>query len=265
MFCIDTTGLPAIDDYASALKHWEKIKAWRGYPEQDPRPLDASRKAKHKTIHLKANGDIALRLHTTDVVTYHPDGSVTLRPWSSRSTDEFARALIPVGMTTWFNHAQFTLVGANANWYTSPDEARWYAIPASGMRFTKSSEGQWVPDKIAPVTCFKVNRKRANAALKSAGFDKFKTWYDAYSAMNQIEFDDSTRFAGWVRSFEAVAMLADRDKWTDLARYVYRNGVEAMRRYIIKDHGALDVVTLGAMTTKELRAAERSVRQWQFV
>lgn len=266
MFCIDTYGLPAIDDYASALAHWNETKPWRGYPEQDPRPLDKSRRAKHKTIHLKDNGDIALRLHATDVVTYHPDGSITLRPFSSRSTDEFARALIPYSMTTWFNHSQFHLVGCDISWSTNPALARWYNIPSTGMRFTRGSAGSWVPDRITHVKSYKVNCKRANAALEQAGYNQFKAWYNAYSALNKIEFDHSIRLAGWMRpSDAAAALLTDREKWTELARYVRWHGIEPLRRFIIKDRGALDEVTLGAMTTKELRSAERSVMQWRFV
>lgn len=45
---------------------------------------------------IRRPGDVyAFRYHHTDVVAYHPDGRLVIRPWDSQSTVYFARCLVP--------------------------------------------------------------------------------------------------------------------------------------------------------------------------
>ena len=54
--------------------------------------------ANNTRVQVKENGDVAVRLHSTDVVTYHPDGSVTLNSggWRTYTTKDRINSLSPV-------------------------------------------------------------------------------------------------------------------------------------------------------------------------
>lgn len=53
--------------------------------------------ANNTRVQLRDNGDVAVRLHSTDVVTYHPDGSVTLDSggWRTYTTKDRINAFSP--------------------------------------------------------------------------------------------------------------------------------------------------------------------------
>ena len=63
---------------------YESAKAFlKGGRDKTSRPV-----AWHTRLNLHENGDIALKYHATDVVTYHPDGSISLDSggWKTQTT-----------------------------------------------------------------------------------------------------------------------------------------------------------------------------------
>lgn len=95
---IDTTGVPAINNYGEAKRIFERIPPWRGCGEHE-RPI-AKRRDKHKMIVRLNNDDIACRLYNTDVVTYHKDDTISIRRYDTASTVEFANAVLPWELQT---------------------------------------------------------------------------------------------------------------------------------------------------------------------
>lgn len=54
----------------------------------------------HNTTIRRQGGDIIVRYYETDIVTYHPDGRITLRDggWSTATTIKRLHALTPAGV-----------------------------------------------------------------------------------------------------------------------------------------------------------------------
>ena len=95
-----TRSLPCIRTYQDALKVWANVEQWRdSRGEFDHRPL-AGRRNKHYTIRKTSDECIRFRLHSTDVVTVHPDSRLTLKltDWSSPMTAAFFHGLMPGDM-----------------------------------------------------------------------------------------------------------------------------------------------------------------------
>ena len=107
-FHIDTYDLPHLRSHSDALNYWARIKPWRG-GDENVRPL-AGRNKKHMNIRKLNDHSIAMRLHGTDVVIYHPDNTITLNAYPSVSTDMFARSVTPAGICTTFNSGAGYLV-----------------------------------------------------------------------------------------------------------------------------------------------------------
>ena len=119
-FAYDGKYLPRITSYDSAHRFWERAQHWRGQDdEHDARVLDSKRK-KNVTIRKLRDNSIACRLHHTDVVTFHPDNTMTVKPWRSVSTDEFFNRLVGsfTGVIAWFNSG---LIRAGDKLYTAHD------------------------------------------------------------------------------------------------------------------------------------------------
>ena len=96
----DFRELRTIADWATAKQRYDSVKPIRD--SENLRPLE-KRCKQHAQIRELPNGDIACRLHYTNVVTYHKDATLTVRRYDSRSTIEFAVRLVPPGLAV-FGH-----------------------------------------------------------------------------------------------------------------------------------------------------------------
>lgn len=98
-----------------------------------------SRKVANNTyLERRPEGDIAVRLHATDVVTFHPDGTATLNSggWLTVTTKERINRYLPGGIVLssikgrWYlvysGHGEYD---AEGNWTYVPSERR--AVPYS--------------------------------------------------------------------------------------------------------------------------------------
>lgn len=96
MQTINAGLLPRITSWQQAKDFWEEAKPLRANP--DYRFLGRSRDQSKWVI--RRPGDVfAFRYHRTDVVTYHPDGRLVIKPYSSTSTVLFASRLTPSYLT----------------------------------------------------------------------------------------------------------------------------------------------------------------------
>lgn len=94
MFAYNGGDLPSLHCYADAFRCWDNATQWRDSKrEWDGRKLDGNKR--HITIRKGNNGQIICRMHSTDVVVYHTDGSIHVDcSYGSRSTDEFIWGLL---------------------------------------------------------------------------------------------------------------------------------------------------------------------------
>ena len=198
-FAYDGKYLPRITSYDSAHRFWERAQHWRGQDdEHDARVLDSKRK-KNVTIRKLRDNSIACRLHHTDVVTFHPDNTMTVKPWRSISTDEFFNRLVGSfnGVIAWFNSG---LIRAGDKLYTAHDTLKLDC--ASGRLLSETP-----PFKIRTV-----NRKKANEVRKLYGYQDFATWIRMLAAMGEYPRGATGH---WTPD-TIVALLHDRTHWPDL-------------------------------------------------
>ena len=101
-----------IQSYKQAAAAWQKAVVFRSAERTAenyllvPRGL-VDRRKKHLTIERTEAEDFVLRLYGHDVVTWHPDNSITISaPRSTISTGKFANHCSPAGMhvSMWNQH-----------------------------------------------------------------------------------------------------------------------------------------------------------------
>jgi hypothetical protein len=144
------SGIPLINDYATALKLWEDTKPIRGRAV-DTRPL-GHRRNDHYLINFLPEGAVECILYKTPVVTFYENGGVTLRHdgWNSVSTCNFIGEVLGLHSSI-FNYK--TLVG-----FGGKD----YIVPAEGLTIKRNDDWVYEPVNPTPVIGHALDRKGAN-------------------------------------------------------------------------------------------------------
>lgn len=181
-FHINTHDIPTLRCYSDAKIYWERIKPWRGRGDTNTRPL-AGRNKSNMTIRKLNDDSIAMALWSTDVVTYHPDGDITLEAYSSVSTNMFARELTPGGIHVTFGHPLGDLVHLDL-----PDRTiRTYKMAGRCVRLTRKDDC-WTPSDMTQITTiakYGLDQSRARAIAKEYGFADYVAWCKALDALGQ--------------------------------------------------------------------------------
>lgn len=254
-FQLDGRGLPGLENWIKALSRWQATKPWRGYSEAAPRPLDRSRRKSHTTIRKLPDDSIACTLHSTDVVVFHPDDSVTLTSYRSISTDVFAREILGwgSGLTTSFNYGGYVNLSV--------------AIVklAQATRF-KRVAGVWTvmtPETLAPIEEYVLDKPAARAALKATRYHEYVTWINAVEALGgRQSFTEEDRVAAYSQtSLELLA--AGPEMWRALA---YKCTDARLRKAIYAQAKCVRVQThMSAPDWSVLHRIRRSQAMWQYV
>lgn len=190
-------GLPYLSNHAEALRFWEQAGKWRG--ESNERILD-KRAKRNVTIRQTSDGSIACRMHSTDVVTYHPDNTLTIRPWRSKSTDVFAGRLL-----------RWTTIQPSFNQGIVRIGDVFYR--ANNTLELAQRDGSYVLTSTPDPFVFRtINRKKANVVLKAHDYKAFADWVRMV-AVADVEFERKC----WHP--EATEVLPDRQRWEELLRF----------------------------------------------
>ena len=196
--------VPYIQNYTQALTCHANIQPWRGY-EPNERPL-AKRSQHHITIRKLHDGSVACKLYNTDVVTYHPDNTVTLVPYASKTTDVMVSRLLNLsGVAAHYTSGVVRVQSLGGDHVFCRTQNR--------MRFCVS-ERNWLVmlDTPKPFVFKKLRVKVANAAYKAHGYPRFRDWVTTLAAQNYPCYGSrSLGFGG-----DILAALADRDRWLSL-------------------------------------------------
>jgi hypothetical protein len=207
--------------FAGAMQMWQNAKPWRSETgEYDPRPICWEyRRKKHMSIRKGLDGSIIFTLFRIDVVTYHPDESVTIEGYSSQSTNIFARKLLPKGLSVDFNK-YFSIVWIEKRELEPGDDYRRQSGFNRGkiaVRLIPAKDGEFLwnfapetPSKPFEVKYLKSN---ARAALKARGYFDFRLFAKARMALSQ-DFSEVERVLG--KSPQYLACLAKRSEWSKL-------------------------------------------------
>ncbi len=196
-FSYDGRYLPSLRSYAAALSFWESAPRWPDEPVE--RALDSKRK-KFVTIRKLSDNSIACRLHNTDVVTFHPDNSVSIQPYQSISTDEFFNRLgVSGGLQSWFNSR---VIRVREYWYQ--------AVSRDALRISLDTLEWRTPP--APFKIRTIDRKRAKAARDQYDYAAFAGWAKMLEASQTTpEFR-----SGWFNHNTILDRLQDRNDWPTL-------------------------------------------------
>lgn len=220
-FSLDTTNFPHIATLEQAEAHWRSKRPWNNMP-LNTKPLDGPRK-KHCQLIKVSDTEYRARLHSTDVITYTPDGLRVDAGYPSPSTDKFIHALLRrSGCMVMTNRHRAVAWRINR----AENNGSWY------------NHGQLFPDRVAifdrefnltnplPTMRLSLNRKKTKEVRTATGFNDFVAWRKAYETMNPEarRHPDASRWyrPEWrpdrLRLHEVTDLLKERgDAWIELA------------------------------------------------
>ena len=213
-FCLNTSDMPGLNDYAACEKFYNKTKPWRDAKDYGAaRPLAINRQKKHVSIRLK-NDAWHLRYHNTDVVIYRPDSTIEINTYASMSTNAFANTCLPGGVWADFNKGDYSCL-----WLSQPgyDTRRGYNSTGMGPLIIRPSHvepGRYeLASEPKPFTYRVVDGKAGFAALKKHRYAEFREWLPAFVAMGGRGMLSYTKKLGWMSDRLVVEMLDDPDQW----------------------------------------------------
>lgn len=158
-----------VHDYASAVRYWEGTKPWRGETdEHDPRPLKHQR-SRDKSVCKTRDGAIRFKYHRHDVVSYLPDGTIELEPYSSKTTDWFA---------SWFLDSVSTYFTCGV---VKTSQGLWYLHRLQDVSITPDGEVVGADDWVR----FLVDAKAARAIRKEYRIPDIRAWLTAGIAVGR--------------------------------------------------------------------------------
>lgn len=150
------------------------------------------------------NGDIAFTYHSTDVVVWHSDGSITLDlSYRSISTANFANRFVPRTVNIY----------GEANHISINSGSRHY-IAAEIVRITPNGEIEKPGVHTIPIVETRYDRKATKAVLDSAGYPEFRKWY---LHMRQFLTDKQSHRNSNYDGIETIeSAVRDPDQWDKL-------------------------------------------------
>jgi hypothetical protein len=217
-FAISTANIPSIFSYTDALRYHDRAaqKPWRNGGEDFPFP---EKRVRQYGVRKLNDGSIAFRLHSTDVVTWHPDNSLTLEVYTSQSTQAFANCLLPYGVST---GGGMTRLEIGRNWKAQ----KMYPI-ADTVHIAPDHE---TIDTPVVWERRRTDRKVARRVLAETRYAEYREWYKLMRSM----MTEPPKLLGFWSPRETVAMLADQSFWHDLMTS-WSGGTPDDVRYAIYD------------------------------
>ena len=195
----------AVTDYASALKFCEAIKPLRGRGGDDWRPIGRRSHKNVKQVCRTPGGDVIFRLYDTEAVTWHPDNTVTLITYPTRSTSSFILNLAPVccnvvdgtAVTSW-------RIEPVTVWY---ERKMWRVPNGEPVRFT--AFGRPVdPDALVPFEWLVLDKDKVSAVRKQYRTADFVRWVRAYEGLG----GDHQREVG---NYDTIAALLEAGEFLE--------------------------------------------------
>lgn len=252
----------SVRDYASALAALEQ-RASRRYRrkvnrEDILRPGGAEVPLGHPRsqvtgARMLADRSIAFRLYRTDVVTWRPDNSVSIKNYGSATTTAFGNALLPYGV--WLE--------AGGVIEFSGRVCRGY-----GATFHRTPEG-WIPDEATcqELTIIRTDRRRAREVREKYHLKDFAIWLEVALPHYHQPLEHRKEDCGFAarclleRDFRSAAAHLDAGHhW----RIVTTGGYRQLCEWLYDREDALlteQVKTLSYGQYRAQRARQRRLRQ----
>lgn len=266
MFGLSNTPAP-ISNYKQAKQRFDSIVPLRGYIEDDPRPA-ANRRNKALTLRPVTDSDgvkgIALKYHSTDVITFFEDERIILEVYPSMSTNKLVNDVLCYSdiATYWRDDAVrscFTKIAG-----------KFYSTP----RYVEFRRGEVLSGHETIVTP-RVNRKEANDAYREYHVKEFVTWAKTLDRLGQFSEMLEHRHTPHPSPNKITQLLEARD-FPGVAKLTcarYYNGenekvstmVDRVRLAVIKACGAIDLQEREYLSDYgEIRAHISAVRKYDL-
>jgi hypothetical protein len=206
-------NLDSMPDYATALKIYNARKPYIKGKYKGERPLGNNRNHCRSRIELDKDGIIRVKHWQTDIITYTPDGSITLQTggWSSISTAQIMQELLGVDRICrvhckiYYRHDDhFYVVGGNG-WsgiHTDPnghpinvnDEYVWVAKKEEMAKYRKKYDffSEYAKQVLTMSSDFKVGIKSDKYAPDFEG-ETLKEWYMIPLINQNVRHDSKAR------------------------------------------------------------------------
>lgn len=159
--------------YETALIKYNSIKPIRGRSDQNTRPL-ARRGNDNLTIRQYDDGDIAVRLYYTDVITYHTDGTITLDPYGSTTTNRVVWSILGPHVNPHWSDSKPHVTRVGGRYYHTPEYAH----------IQPHNEGWELLGGSKPIEVPYLNRKLAKQALEDHDYNTFVVWLETQIRLN---------------------------------------------------------------------------------
>lgn len=189
----------SVHDHASALAYFHRCTPWRGESGETSRPLLEPRR-RTMSVNLHSDGSVAFQLHRTEVVTYHPDNTLTLDVYATPTTDAFARSFMPHRVMPAFVSDYVYAFG------------RYYRTEHHRATVIDLTRGEVVNP--LPWQRKTIDRARARQARNMFGLTAFKAWYQAVVALGHTL--DGTYHPYRMSNEDHLRALADQSRWLEL-------------------------------------------------
>ena len=222
-FGLSMRSVQRVQCYDDAVAMYNKATAWKNGGDDLPFP---NKRAREYGIRMEGT-DVVFRYHRTDVVTWHADGSYTIKTggYDTGSTCTFANNFMPR------NHSlgrQTKVLRIGETLY-----------PISGTRLTVSPDG--VPSGgLGKFTKKKIKLKEAKKLRESFGYPEYRKWHKAMFPMIK-----DTMVSSWHREYltytEIVERLADPDKWHSLMVSQFGHPDDVRTKLYDKNGHAFDI------------------------
>lgn len=200
----------SLRSYQDAVNKFNSITPIRGWRD-DIRPV-AQRRNDNFTIRRLNDDSIAIRLYATDIITYRPDGTIELEPYSSALTNGAVGFIFRGAVTPQYTHPSGPVLWVNRKGYRIPD----FAVLSPDLELIAGS---------APFTKRSLDRTRGPKVLKSSGYKTFALWLKTQLRLGIDPRQGTDRYGPSHFSNLTIGTLDNPDYYPDIARgmSVYRD------------------------------------------
>lgn len=216
-----------IKNYFYAKSKYDGIKPWRG-DFTNVKPVSNSgnlRKRHHRNIRLGNDGSVIFRFWATDIASYHPDGSITVSTYGSKTTSEFMDAYGPESLGFSFM-AEPKFFWLSDGYRHQSGKCVAYSPKGSTFRLLRDENDNLYPhpEDVEEVSYVVVDRKRSNLACKLLRFKEYTAFWQATAEMapgqiGKTEYHNQLGYRNGVD--EIIEALKDATRWIELVRCGY--------------------------------------------
>ena len=213
MFGNNAVPPPRLLSYGSALRHYNSVVPIRGR-STEVRPATPNRKNDSLLItKCDKTGDISIRLHGTDVVTYSAEGDgemneIRLIPYSSRLTDHIVCNVLAPHVFAHYCSPVGSVVEVNGIFYNMTDEV---VIKPAQKGWTLLSGSK-------PFIKCTLNRAEAKDALERYKFKEFSLWCKTQIRLGLDIRQPYNRYRSRFYGLTHVNKMAFEHEWLNLIR-----------------------------------------------